>query len=77
MTEARLKELQEINGCKNALQHILDHIDDKEVEVAISVECYDMTYTTMYAQLHHEFFADFRRFLIQQRDKYKEAFDNA
>lgn len=77
MTEAKLKELQQLNGCKNALQKILDHFDDKGVEVLINVDCYDVQYAYMHTQLYPEFFQDFRRFLIQQRDKYKEAFDNA
>ncbi len=77
MTEARLRELQQINGCKNCLQEILENIDTKGVEVTINVDHYDVQYASMHAQLHPEFFDDFKQFLAQQYAKYKEAFDNA
>lgn len=77
MTEAKLKELQEINGCKNCLKQILDHVDTKDIEITIEVGHYDMSYATMHVQLHDKFFDEFVRFLRQQYSWYKEAFDNA
>jgi hypothetical protein len=77
MTEAKLKELQQINDCKCSLKEVLDHLDNQGVRVSISVEYEDITLAVMHAELHPRFLEDLDSFLWQQYNKYKEAFDNA
>lgn len=77
MTEAKLKELQELNGCKNVLAKLMQHLDEEHTEITIVAGCYDVEYAEMHVKMHPQFYEDFATFICQQWRKYKEAFDNA
>lgn len=78
MTEAKLREIQQINNTKNMLAVIQEHMrEDDPTNIVIITGYADMTYSEMHVKLYPEFYEDFATFIRQQWCKYKEAFDNA
>lgn len=77
MTETKLRELQELHGCKMQLESIARHLDKDDFDILITVNNFDICMAEVPIRMYPEFCADFKQFIRDQYAKYKEAFDNA
>lgn len=77
MTEARLRELQEMHACQAQLGAIMEQLNEPAAYILIVVGMEDIQLSEMNVRLYTQFYEDFATFIRQQWSKYKEAFDNA
>ena len=80
MTEARLKELNEMSGCLEHLQEIIKAMNDENrphVNITIAVHDYDMSYDEMLIKGYPDFERAFGEFIKAYFWGLQKAFDEA
>lgn len=80
MTEARLKQLNEMSGCMGHLQEILKAMNEDNhphFEVTIAVHDLDMSYDEMNIKMYPDFEQVFKQFLEHYYAELKKSFDAA